>query len=702
MLDLRKATEHDSTYISDRIDRLNELEKENAKLKYRIKLMRINNAQLDATRWAQEISATLKSRFESAILSCAQQYWSEFISNDLSNLPDVSIQRCKLKPDPPTKTVNKGTRCKSKESNTEQYDFQCSVAFQIAPLVKGSKPGSIAEQIVTLLSLKPIANRVTCVSGFINIMLCPSYVNSLIKYQLQSLHRTNHVLPLVCSNPLKVIIDYSSPNIAKEMHVGHLRSSVIGESIARLMKYLGHDVLALNHLGDWGTQFGMLITYMQDLYPDYLKCPPALSDLVSFYKKAKARFDVDSDFKDRSHKTVVRLQNREPAELQAWNMLCSISRQSFQVIYRQLGIELIDRGESFYQDMIPDVIKELEEKHLITEWEGCKVLHTDEGNTPPLIVQKSDGGYTYDTTDLAAIRQRILQEHGQVVLYVVDQGQSTHLQNVFNAAKMAGWYDPMKQRIEHVAFGVVVGEDGKKFKTRSGETVCLTDLLNSGMERAKQKLLEKNRHMDLSVEEFNAAQKSIGLGCIKYADLCHNRTKDYVFSFDRMLDDRGNTAVYQLYSYTRIQSILRKCSEHVDLKEIQLYCDSDQFNCVSHPVELSLCKQLLLYPEVIRRCSVDFALHGICEYIYELACSFTNFYDQLYCLEAAGTTAESGENNDEITQDSISQSDNGCTMKSQMNEQVNVVKHRVALCQLTAAVLRVCFDIIGLEPVSKM
>lgn len=349
----------------------------------------------------------------------------------------------------------------------------------------------------------------------------------------------------------RAILDFSSPNIAKEMHVGHLRSTIIGESIARLLEFFGYDTLRLNHLGDWGTQFGMLIAHLKDKFPNYMTEPPPIGDLQMFYKESKKRFDEDEEFKARAYECVVKLQRYDPEIIKGWKLICDISRKEFEHIYKELDIKLVERGESFYQKLMDEVVQEFEKKQLVEVDEGRKIVFTPDSSVPLTIV-KSDGGYTYDTSDLAAIKNRLITEKGDILLYIVDAGQAVHFHAIFSAAKLIGWYQP-HHRVEHVEFGVVLGEDKKKFKTRSGDTVRLRDLLNEGLKRALDKLKEKERDKVLTPEQLSAAQKAIAYGCIKYADLAHNRTNEYIFSFDKMLDDKGNTAVYMLYAYTRIR-----------------------------------------------------------------------------------------------------------------------------------------------------
>jgi arginyl-tRNA synthetase len=335
-----------------------------------------------------------------------------------------------------------------------------------------------------------------------------------------------------------------------------------------------------------------------------------------------------------------------------------------------LDIKLIERGESYYQKMMDDVVVEFEKKKLVVVEDGRKLVFPP-GASIPLTVVKSDGGYTYDTSDLAAIKNRLITENGNIVLYVVDSGQSVHLQGIFSSAKLIGWVDEAKHRIEHIDFGVVLGEDGKKFKTRSGDTVRLRDLLNEGLQRSLAKLLEKGRDKILSKEELETAQKAIAYGCIKYSDLSHNRSHEYLFSFDKMLEDKGNTAVYMLYAYTRIKSIARNSG--VTSEEIKNYVKTNEI-VLDDTKEWKLAKYILKFPDIIIKVLKDFLLHSICDYIYELATVFTEFYDSCYCIEKDKKTGEI----------------------------LKVNLSRIALCEATSNVLATCFNILGLKYVEKM
>jgi arginyl-tRNA synthetase len=558
-------------------------------------------------------------------------------------------------------------------------DYQCNAAMGITKRLKsiglGLTPRAVAEKIVACLPANSSIIEKVEVSGpgFINIFLSRSFVGA----EIQKMLFHGKVLPPKTPGSTKhVIIDYSSPNVAKEMHVGHLRSTIIGDSIGRLCEYLGHSVLRLNHIGDWGTQFGMLITHLKDVFPTYETQTPPIGDLQTFYKASKKRFDEDEKFKEQAHKAVVHLQRHEPSYIRGWKLICEASKKEFDAIYVRLGIQnLIERGESFYQDRMTDVVEELKKKNLMIQEDGRWIMwprkdSQEKAGTPPLTIVKSDGGFTYDTSDMAALKQRLVEERADWVIYVVDSGQSVHLQGVFDAATRAGWVDPQRHRVEHVGFGVVLGEDKKKFKTRSGETVRLVDLLNEGLNKSLERLKEKEREKVLSADELKAAQEAVAYGCIKYADLSHNRTNDYVFSFTRMLDDKGNTAVYLLYMYTRIRSIARNAN--ISPEQLQAAIEKEPLS-FDHPKEWKLGKCLTKFPDVVLKMQDDLLIHSLCDYLYELSAVFSEFYDNCYCIEKNQKTGES---------------------------KINM--WRILLCEATATVLRTGFDILGLNCVEKM
>lgn len=620
--------------------RLDELREENARLKYRINVLK---------RSLQEAPPPSK-----AMLNINQRLQDVFGDAIRAAYPEL---------DRPPLSVTPNQQAKF-------GDYQCNSAMAMAQMLKtkGMKvnPREIAEKIVQNIPDNELIQKTEIAGpGFINIHLKRTFVSKLLSSLLM-----NGVQPPPLSYRKKVVVDFSSPNIAKEMHVGHLRSTIIGESMCRLFEFLGHDVLRLNHVGDWGTQFGMLIAHLQDKFPNYLSVSPPIGDLQAFYKESKKRFDEDEDFKKRAYQCVVRLQSKDPDFIKGWNLICDVSREEFQKVYDCLDVSIVERGESFYQELMKDVVKELEGKGLLQEDEGRRILFVP-GQSIPLTVVKSDGGFTYDTSDLAALRQRLQDEKADIIIYVVDSGQGTHFQVVFAAGQMIGWYDPQVTRVEHAGFGVVLGEDKKKFKTRSGDTVRLKDLLDEGLKRSMDKLLEKERDKVLTPEELTKAQRSVAFGCIKYADLSHNRINDYVFSFDKMLDDRGNTAAYLLYAYTRIRSIARLAN--VEEAALRRAAETTEV-LLEHEKEWKLGKCILRFPEILQKILDDLLLHTLCDFLYELATTFTEFYDSCYCVEK----------------------------DRQTGEVVKINMWRLLLCDATAAVMAKCFDILGINPVSRM
>ncbi|XP_064205750.1 arginine--tRNA ligase, cytoplasmic [Anguilla rostrata] len=579
---------------------LNELRDENARLKYRLNILK---------RSLQEE----RSQCSKAMININQRLQGVFGDAIRAAFPDVE--------NPPL-TISPNQQAKF-------GDYQCNSAMGMAQIMKANglkvSPREIAEKIVQNIPDNDLIEKTEIAGpGFINVHLKKAFVSKLLTNLL-----VNGVQPPPLESKKRVVVDFSSPNIAKEMHVGHLRSTIIGESMCRLFEFLGYDVLRLNHVGDWGTQFGMLIAHLQDKFPDYLTESPPISDLQGFYKESKKRFDEEEEFKKRAYQCVVRLQSKEPDFIRAWNLICDVSRKEFQRVYDCLDIRIIERGESFYQNMMTAVVKEFEEKGLVKLEEGRKLVFVP-GQSIPLTVVKSDGGYTYDTSDLAALRQRLFEEKADIIVYVTDSGQATHFQVVFAAGQMIGWYDPKVTRVEHAGFGVVLGEDKKKFKTRSGDTVRLMDLLEEGLKRSMDKLKEKERDKVLTPEELTKAQRAVAFGCIKYADLSHNRNNDYVFSFDKMLDDRGNTAAYLLYAYTRIRSITRLAS--LDEAELRKAAETTEV-LLDHEKEWKLGKCILRFPEILHKILEDLLLHTLCDYLYELATTFTEFYDSCYCVE---------------------------------------------------------------------
>ncbi|NES18438.1 MAG: arginine--tRNA ligase [Symploca sp. SIO3E6] len=551
-------------------------------------------------------------------------------------------------------------------SNPKFGDYQSNVSLPLAKQL-GQKPRLIAEQIVKCLDIADICQTPTIAGpGFINLTLEPAY----LAQQLNNIQRDSRLGLERAKQPQRVVVDFSSPNIAKEMHVGHLRSTIIGDSIARILEFQGHDVLRLNHVGDWGTQFGMLITYLREAYPAALTTADALElgDLVTFYRQAKQRFDDDEAFREASRQEVVKLQAGAEDSRRAWQLLCEQSRREFQVIYNLLDIQLTERGESFYNPLLPAVVQDLEKLDLLEEDSGANCVFLEgftnkQGKPLPLIVQKSDGGFNYATTDLAALRYRIQQDEANRIIYVTDGGQANHFAQVFQVAQRAGWLIE-EVEVVHVPFGLVQGEDGKKLKTRSGETVRLRDLLDEAIARARAdmdtRLKEENRE---ETEEFIAqVAQVVGLSAVKYADLSQNRTSNYIFSYDKMLTLQGNTAPYMLYAYARIQSISRKGD--IDFEQL----GADAKILLQEEAELVLGKHILQLSEVLGERSQDLLPNRLCQYLYELSQKFNRFYDQCPVLKAEEPQRTS----------------------------------RLGLCNLTARTLKLGLSLLGIQVLERM
>lgn len=517
-------------------------------------------------------------------------------------------------------------------SNPKFGDYQCNVAMLLAKPLK-QNPRAIAEALIYKIDLDDLCEPLEIAgAGFINIRIKADYIAQQVlkNYQDERLGVSKNTLPD------KVIVDFSSPNIAKEMHVGHLRSTIIGDSIARILEFRGHDVLRLNHVGDWGTQFGMLIAYLKIEKPEVLTTANAvdLGDLVALYKQAKLKFDQDLEFQETARKEVVKLQGKDPESIKAWQLLCEQSRNEFQKIYDLLDIKLTERGESFYNPFLSAVINDLETAKILTVDQGAKCVFLDgftnkQGEPLPLIVQKSDGGYNYATTDLAAICYRINQDKATRIIYVTDAGQANHFAQVFQVATKAG-YLPANVRLIHVPFGLVLAEDGKKIKTRSGETIRLKDLLDEAVNKAKQDLENRlqNESRNESEEFINQVSQVVGLSAVKYADLSQNRTTDYRFSYDKMLALQGNTAPYLLYAYVRVQGISRK--GNIDLNNLP----TNQAINLTEEAELVLAKYLLQLDYILQEVEKDLLPNRLCLYLFELSQKFNQFYDQCPVLQA--------------------------------------------------------------------
>lgn len=541
-------------------------------------------------------------------------------------------------------------------------DYQCNAALGLTKQLK-QQPRQIADRIIEHLQIDDLCDRPTIDGpGFINVKLKLAYLEARLT-EIQTDPRLG-ILPT--KHPERVIVDFSSPNIAKEMHVGHLRSTIIGDCIASILEFQGHDVLRLNHVGDWGTQFGMLITYLKEVYPEALVKSDALvlGDLVELYRAAKLRFDRDEDFKERSRAAVVDLQSGEPQAKLAWQLLCDQSRREFQKIYDTLDIQIQERGESFYNSGLQDIVEDLRSLGLLEESQGALCVFLEgfsnkEGERLPLIIQKSDGGYNYATTDLAALRYRITKDRAQRIIYVTDMGQSSHFTQFFQVARRAGWLTD-RVRVTHVPFGLVQGEDGKKLKTRSGDTVTLKSLLDESIDRVKADL--EIRNPDRSEEFKQEVAEAVGLGAVKYADLAQNRTSNYVFSYDKMLALQGNTAPYLLYAYVRIRGISRKGD--IDFDRIS---PSQAIHLTTEP-EIVLAKHLIQLAEVIDSIGEDLLPNRLCQYLFELSQKFNQFYDLCPVLQAPEPERTS----------------------------------RLMLCDLTAKTLKLGLNLLGIKTIEKM
>ena len=500
-------------------------------------------------------------------------------------------------------------------------DYQANGAMGAAKQLK-TNPRELAQKIVEGLDLDGIAEKVEVAGpGFINITLS----NNFLARSLEN------CFAKTSATVKKVVIDYSAPNLAKEMHVGHLRSTIIGDAVARILEYQGHQVIRQNHMGDWGTQFGMLIAELelQLSYGD--RAELALSDLEKFYQQAKKHFDADPQFADTARAYVVKLQSGDAQCLKLWEQFIKVSVAHNLEIYQRLNVSLKAqhiKPESAYNDDLNAIICELTDQKLAVQSDGAKVVFLEEladknGDPSPMIVQKSDGGFLYATTDLAALRYRVNQLDANRILYFIDARQSLHMKQVFTTGRKAGFI-PENVSLEHHAFGTMMGSDGKPFKTRSGGTVKLADLLAEAVERAEQLVRQKNSQLDDT--EIKTIASKVGIGAVKYADLSKTRTNDYIFDWDAMLSFEGNTAPYLQYAYTRIRSIFRKADIAMDQFSATVMIDE--------PQEKQLALKLQQFNDVLDQVAADCYPHTLCTYLYELSSLFMSFYEQCPILKA--------------------------------------------------------------------
>lgn len=586
--------------------------------------------------------------------------------------------------------------------NDKFGDYQSNAAMGLAKQMAASggsgtgktNPRAVAEQIKAKLDLGDMTSEISIAGpGFINVRLSPAWLAA----HLRAVAADNRLGSPLAVSPQRVVIDYSGPNVAKQMHVGHLRSTIIGDAISRVVEFQGHHVIRQNHIGDWGTQFGMLIAYGKNagyFFEDGRDIDPAekegvpfvvtegrreafaeIAALEQFYRDAKRDFDSIPGFQDDARKAVVRLQAGESFEVEAWKHIVDETRKHYVPLYHRLRVRLTladERGESFYNQFLPEVVKELKGKNLAVESQGATAVFLDGPEKPPVIIEKTGGGFLYATTDLAALRYRARELHADRIIYTHDSRQAQHFDQVFRIARHAGFVPPHVQ-LDYAPFGTMLGEDGRPFKTRSGDTVKLKDLLDEadgrGYELAKtkeaeriEKLKERGEQVEpLSDAELREIGRAVGIGAVKYSDLSKDRTSDYVFSWDRALAMDGNTAPYLQYAYARIRSIFRKAG----IDPTSLHAGSLK---LESPYELALAKHVLRLGEAIDLVSRELKPHHLCNYLYELATKFSSFYENCPVLQSEEETRSS----------------------------------RLVLCDVTARTLARGLDLIGIEHPEQM
>ena len=540
-------------------------------------------------------------------------------------------------------------------------DYQANGVMAVAKKL-GMAPRQLAEQVLSHLDLSGIASKVEIAGpGFINIFLDPAFLAENVSSALKS-----ERLGVAQPQAQTVVVDYSAPNVAKEMHVGHLRSTIIGDAAVRTLEFLGHKVIRANHVGDWGTQFGMLIAYLEKQQQENAG-EMALADLEGFYREAKKHYDEDEAFAERARSYVVKLQGGDEYFREMWRKLVDITMSQNQLTYNRLNVTLTRddvMGESLYNPMLPGIVADLKAQGLAVESEGATVVFLDEyknkeGEPMGVIIQKKDGGYLYTTTDIACAKYRYENLHADRVLYYIDSRQHQHLMQAWTIVRKAG-YVPDSVPLEHHMFGMMLGKDGKPFKTRAGGTVKLADLLDEALERARRLVAEKNPEMP--ADELEKLANAVGIGAVKYADLSKNRTTDYIFDWDNMLAFEGNTAPYMQYAYTRVLSVFRKA-------------DIDESTLAAAPVvitedrEAQLAARLLQFEETLTVVAREGTPHVMCSYLYDLAGLFSGFYEHCPILSAES----------EETRNS-----------------------RLKLALLTAKTLKLGLDTLGIETVERM
>ena len=529
-------------------------------------------------------------------------------------------------------------------------DYQFNGAMPLAKELR-QNPRQIAQNLIEHLPANTILDKVEIAGpGFINLTLRSDW----IARNLEAAFADERLGVGRGEDPKRVVVDYSSPNMAKQMHVGHLRSTIIGDSLANLFAFLGDEVIRQNHIGDWGTQFGMLIAYLEELGEG---AEGSLHDLEEFYKAAKKRFDEDEAFAEKSREYVVKLQGGDVRCLHLWENFIDKSLGHCEEVYGKLHVKLSRedvRAESAYNDELAEIVADLEAKGLLEESRGDKVVFVD-GEENPLIIQKSDGGYLYATTDLAAIRFRVRELGAKRISYVVDARQAGHFKQVFTVARRAG-YAPEDVELEHVSFGMMLDKSGRPFKTRDGGTVKLIELLDEAVERAKEAITQKEAYDEAELEKI---AEIVGIGAVKYADLSINRESNYIFDWDRMLSLEGNTSLYQQYAYARIRSILRKYGGEVGGRVL-----------LGDEGERRLALKLLQLEDVLRAAAREAMPHYITAYLYELATLFMKFYE------------------------------NNPILRSDVEEEIR--RSRLVLAESTARTLRLALEILGIKVLDRL
>lgn len=539
-------------------------------------------------------------------------------------------------------------------------DYQANGIMTVAKKL-GKAPRQLAEEVLTHLDLQGIVSKIDIAGpGFINLFLDPVWVAAQIDSVIDAPR-----LGVAAIKQQTIVVDYSAPNVAKEMHVGHVRSTIIGDAAVRTLEFLGHKVIRANHVGDWGTQFGMLIAFLEKQQNEHHQ-GIALADLEVFYREAKRTYDEDPVFAERARGYVVKLQGGDAYCREMWKKLVDITMSQNQLIYHRMNVTLTRNdvmGESLYNDMLPTIVADLKVKGMAVESEGATVVFLDEyknkeGEPMGVIIQKKDGGYLYTTTDIACAKYRYETLHADRVLYYIDSRQHQHLQQAWTIVRKAG-YVPESVPLEHHAFGMMLGKDGKPFKTRSGGTIKLSDLLDEAVERATRLVSEKNP--DMPADELKKLANIVGIGAVKYADLSKSRTTDYIFDWDNMLAFEGNTAPYMQYAYTRVLSVFRKAGIDESALSAKTVLGEER--------EAALAVRLLQFEETITQVARDGTPHVMCAYLYDLAGLFSGFYEHCPILAAKD--------------DSTRQS-------------------RLRLALLTAKTLRQGLETLGIETVERM